>query len=224
MTTLILATRNKHKVVEIAAILGAHYRFLTLQDFPEAPAVQEDQNTFAGNAMKKAKDLARWMQGMPGFEYRVPGTNALVVADDSGLEVDALKGAPGVHSARFAASDAKPGQAAVAPSDAANNEKLLRLLSAVPAGKRHARFRCVLASIRVKPPQGVLAGQTFDGVCEGHVLPSAAGQGGFGYDPLFVPLGHTMSFAQLGASTKNQLSHRAQALQQLKRYLGTLGL
>jgi XTP/dITP diphosphohydrolase len=224
MTTLILATRNKHKVAEITAILGPRYRFLTLQDFPEAPMAREDQTTFSGNAMKKAKELARWMQGMPSVEFRVPGPNALVIADDSGLEVDALKGAPGIHSARFAALDTKPGQPPPTSVDAANNEKLLRLLSNVRTGQRHARFRCALATIRVKPPQAAMAGQNFEGVCEGHVQFAAAGHGGFGYDPLFVPLGHTVSFGQLPAATKNHLSHRAQALQKLKRYLDTLGL
>src|SRR6185503_1958064 len=224
MTTVIVATRNRHKLSEIAGILGKHYRFLSLLDFSEAPETVEDQSTFAGNAMKKARELARWMQGRPGMDLRIPDAHALILADDSGLEVDALKGAPGVHSARFAALDARPAGAPTANStDAANNAKLLSLLKDVPAGKRQARFRCALASIRVKPAQPMLAGQTFEGTCEGCLQAAATGQGGFGYDPLFVPAGQTRSFAELEASAKNQLSHRAQALLKFRSYLDTLG-
>src|SRR5689334_23671421 len=101
MTTLVIATRNAHKVEEIRGILGPEFRFLTLRDFPGAPPVVEDATTFAGNAAKKAVELARWISGS---ELK-PGNPTFVVADDSGLEVDALNGAPGVHSARFAALD-----------------------------------------------------------------------------------------------------------------------
>jgi XTP/dITP diphosphohydrolase len=160
-----------------------------------------------------------------GLDFRIPSANALVLADDSGLEVDALQGAPGVHSARFAALDGRAATAATTNSaDASNNAKLLGLLKEVPEGKRQARFRCALASIRVKPPQSVLAGQTFEGTCEGRIQSVARGQGGFGYDSLFVPLGYNQSFAELSAGAKNQISHRAQALQKFKRYLDTLGL
>src|SRR6185503_5642153 len=103
MTTIIIATRNEHKVQEIRAILGDGFRYLSLLDFREAPKVAEDQPTFAKNAAKKARELAKWFQRLDGLEYRVPGASASVLADDSGLEVDALRGAPGVHSARFAA-------------------------------------------------------------------------------------------------------------------------
>jgi XTP/dITP diphosphohydrolase len=225
MTTLLIATRNRRKFEEIGSVLGARFRFLSLQDFQEAPPVAEDEPTFARNAVKKARELAKWLQHLGGFDYRVPGTNALVLADDSGLEVDALGGAPGIHSARFAALDQGPAGASPAnAADAANNAKLLQLLKNVPAEKRTARFRCVIASVRIKPPQPTLAGQTFDGVCEGHIQLTPRGQGGFGYDPLFVPLGHTQSFGELGFQTKNKLSHRAQALDKLRRYLDTLGL
>jgi XTP/dITP diphosphohydrolase len=147
-----------------------------------------------------------------------------IVADDSGLEVDALGGAPGVHSARFAAMDETG--TANAP-DSANNAKLLRLLEGVPAQLRAARFRCVLAALRLEfspesrrarpfsPGQIVL----FDGVCEGSISRSASGRGGFGYDPLFVPAGGTQSFAELGEDAKNESSHRARALEQLRRFL-----
>ena len=229
MTTLLIATRNRHKLEEIGAILGAGFRFLSLQDFPEAPPVAEDQATFVRNAAKKARELARWLQSLDGFDYRVPGLNAFVLADDSGLEVDALQGAPGVHSARFAAQDQRvvsvsSATVAMNSSDEANNAKLLRLLQDVPPEKRAARFRCAVAIVRVKPRQATLAGQTFEGLCDGRIQSIGKGQGGFGYDRLFVPRGHDQSFAELSAETKNKLSHRAQALQKVRRYLETLGL
>jgi XTP/dITP diphosphohydrolase len=223
MTTLLIATRNAHKVGEIQAILGSQFRFLTLNDFPAAPPVVEDANTFAGNAAKKATELARWVAG------RQPAPN-FVLADDSGLEVDALQGAPGVHSARFAALDqAAAGTAGNSP-DAANNAKLLRLLQDVPAGKRAGRFRCVIALVPVPEPHPESASpvcyangletQTFAGACEGRIAFAPSGRGGFGYDPLFVPDGFTESFAELGEEVKNRLSHRAQALAKLKTFFG----
>ena len=145
-----------------------------------------------------------------------------VLADDSGLEVDALGGAPGVHSARFAAlDDDRKGNS----PDAENNSKLMRLLSAVPEGGRTARFRCVLALTPVVPgltPDELAdATRCFDGACEGRIATGAVGQGGFGYDPLFVPEGYPASFAELGEAVKNQLSHRARALAKLRSYLGS---
>ncbi|MBI4660767.1 MAG: non-canonical purine NTP pyrophosphatase [Verrucomicrobia bacterium] len=145
-TTLILSTRNRHKVQEIRAVLTDTFRYLSLADLPEAPQVREDAETFAGNAAKKAVELARWLGARPQIielSRRPAGTSAAwVLADDSGLEVDALKGAPGVHSARFAALDeGLPGNSA----DSANNAKLLRLLKDVPWERRTARFRCVIA-------------------------------------------------------------------------------
>lgn len=224
MTTLIIATRNAHKVQEIRAILGDRFRFLSLQDFIEAPKVIEDQPTFAKNAAKKARELARWLQGLPGFDLRIPGASASVLADDSGLEVDALKGAPGVHSARFAALDQPTGKVSATENstDADNNAKLLRLLAEVPEEKRTARFRCVLSLIPVKPPQPSAAGHLFDGVCEGKIASGPSGAGGFGYDPLFIPNGHSQSFAELGEDVKNQLSHRAQALAKMRKAVETL--
>ena len=219
MTTLIIATRNAHKVGEIRAILGRGYRIMSLQDFPEAPPVVEDQATFAKNAAKKAREIAKWLQYRPDLEFRVPGASASVLADDSGLEVDALSGAPGVQSARFAALDSG---AAGNSSDADNNAKLLRLLHDVPLEKRTARFRCTLSVMRVKPPERTLSGFLFEGTCEGHIQPGAAGQGGFGYDPLFIPRGQTHSFAELGDEVKNRISHRAQALAKMHAALQSL--
>jgi XTP/dITP diphosphohydrolase len=139
-----------------------------------------------------------------------------VIADDSGLEVDALNGAPGVHSARFAALDsAKSGNT----PDADNNAKLLRLLKNVPPEKRTARFRCVIALAETHPPSSTLHPQIFDGTCEGRIIFDPRGNNGFGYDPLFVPDGFEPTFAELGEDVKNKLSHRAQALEKLKGFL-----
>jgi XTP/dITP diphosphohydrolase len=220
MTTLILATRNAHKVQEIRAILGEQFRYLSLLDFREAPKVVEDQATFAKNAAKKARELAKWFQGLDGLDYRVPGASGSVLADDSGLEVDALGGAPGVHSARFAALDG--GGIAENSSDADNNAKLLRLLQDVPLEKRTARFRCVVSLIQIKPPTPMPAGHLFDGTCEGRIALEPRGQGGFGYDPLFIPTGHQQSFAELGEDVKNRISHRAQALEKMRKAVVTL--
>src|SRR5688572_4203463 len=228
MTTLLLATRNAHKVGEIRAILGAEFRCLTLDDFPAAPRVVEDATTFAGNATKKAVALARWVSGVQGSKFEVQGSEFFVLADDSGLEVDALNGAPGVHSARFAALDAgRPGNS----PDAENNAKLLRLLKHVPLEKRAARFRCVLALTPVI--QGKIENaspvcyadefemqtEIFEGMCEGRIGFEPQGEGGFGYDPLFLPDGFTQSFAELSTGVKNHLSHRAKALAKLKARL-----
>src|SRR5471032_2675004 len=128
MTTLLIATRNQHKVAEIRAILGAQFQFLTLNDFPSAPKVIEDADTFAGNATKKATELARWISNLSLVTCH--SSLQFVLADDSGLEVDVLDGAPGVHSARFAALDKNENS-----KDADNNAKLLRLLKNIPSEK-----------------------------------------------------------------------------------------
>src|SRR3954465_7150043 len=140
--SFLIATRNAHKVQEIQAILEGPFRFLALSYFPGAPTVIEDASTFAGNATKKAVELAQWLaSGKVGF-HELPD---YVLADDSGLEVDVLRGAPGVHSARFAAMDTGSKTASGNSSDADNNAKLLRLLLDTPSEKRTARFRCVIA-------------------------------------------------------------------------------
>jgi len=216
MTTLLIATRNAHKVGEIRAILGAQFQWLTLNDFPAAPPVVEDAATFAGNAAKKAMELARWLAAKHSTFNIQPSTPNFVLADDSGLEVDVLNGAPGVHSARFAALDKSENS-----KDADNNAKLLRLLQNVPLEKRTGRFRCVIALAEVPSPKSeVRSPQFFDGACEGRIQLAATGAGGFGYDPLFVPDGFTQSFAELGEDVKNRLSHRAKALAKLKAFLG----
>jgi XTP/dITP diphosphohydrolase len=218
MTTLLIATRNAHKVGEIRAILGAQFQFLTLNDFPAAPKVVEDADTFAGNAAKKAAELARWVAGNSKLKTQNSKLD-FVLADDSGLEVDALNGAPGVHSARFAAMDsAKSGNT----PDAENNAKLLRLLKDVPPEKRTARFRCVIALVEINPQSAIRNPQLFDGTCEGRIIFAPRGDNGFGYDPLFVPSGFEQTFAELGEDVKNRLSHRAGALEMLKLYFAKM--
>jgi len=218
VTTIVIATRNAHKVGEIRAILGGASQFLTLNDFPDAPKVIEDAGTFAGNATKKAIELARWLAAKhPTSNIQHPTSN-FVLADDSGLEVDALDGAPGVHSARFAAMDsAKSGNT----PDIDNNTKLLRLLKDVPLEKRTARFRCVIALVEINSQSAIRNPQLFDGACEGRMSFASRGQNGFGYDPLFVPVGFEQSFAELGEDVKNKLSHRAKALEKLKTFFTT---
>jgi XTP/dITP diphosphohydrolase len=226
--TFLIATRNAHKVGEIRAILGSQYRYLTLADFPDAPKVIEDAATFAGNATKKAVELAKWLASTRNSKLEI--RNLSVLADDSGLEVDALKGAPGVHSARFAALDSGQQENS---SDQENNAKLLRLLADVPKEKRTARFRCVLALTPVAhatpntqhttssspvclADEWEMLTEIFDGICEGRMDVAPRGKGGFGYDPLFIPDGYEQSFADLGEDIKNQLSHRSKALAKLK--------
>jgi XTP/dITP diphosphohydrolase len=228
MVTLLIATRNAHKAQEIRAILGDGFSCLTLDDLPHPPEVVEDAASFAGNAIKKAVALAKWLAETPRALGGLPEGERLVLADDSGLEVDALHGAPGVHSARFAALDTgKPGNA----SSVENNAKLLRLLGGVPLDQRTARFRCVLALAPVVrsgaegsspvcyAEEAELRTETFEGACEGRIGLEARGRGGFGYDPLFLPDGYEQTFGELGEETKNQLSHRAKALAKLRHWL-----
>ena len=223
LTTLIISTRNAHKVAEIQSILGPAFRCQAVSHLEGAPEVVEDRTTFAGNATKKAVELANWLASLANLQIPRP---QFVLADDSGLEVDALNGAPGVYSARFAVLDGGlPGNSATA----ANNAKLLRLLENVPADKRTARFRCVIAlsplseTARSVSEAGIeeLESRTklFEGACEGRIGFAPRGKGGFGYDPLFFPTGYEQSFAELGEEIKNHLSHRARALEQLKRWL-----
>lgn len=212
MITLIIATRNNHKVEEIRGILSVGYDFLTLRDFPEAPPVVEDADTFAGNAARKSETIAAWVSAHP--KAGLDCANLFVLADDSGLEVDALGGKPGVHSARFAALDGgKPGNS----PDGENNSKLLRLLSEIAPKLRTARFRCALALTPVSNSGGKPGKTRFwDGTCEGRIAMQPSGKGGFGYDPLFIPEGYETSFAELGEDVKNRLSHRAKALAKMR--------
>ncbi len=225
MKTLILATRNRHKTEEIQQILGPDFRCLTLNEFPDAPPIEENATTFAGNAALKSVGLARWLLES-GDKLKGIHGEAYVMADDSGLEVDALNGAPGVYSARFANLESgKPGNS----PDGENNAKLLRLMKDVPMEKRAARFRCALALTPLvktekcsSPPceadELETATLIFEGACEGRMDTKPAGGGGFGYDPMFIPVGYEKSFAELGEDVKNKLSHRSKALAKLKEH------
>jgi XTP/dITP diphosphohydrolase len=189
---LLIATRNTHKTEEIRAILGPAWEVTDLTAHPDVPSPDETGATFAENAGIKAVAAARVFDGW-------------VLADDSGLEVDALAGAPGVRSARYAGPVA---------SDADNRAKLLLALNGVRGKARSARFRCAMALANA----GAVVG-TFEGTVEGVIVNGERGTGGFGYDALFVPKGHCETFAQLPPSTKNALSHRALALVQTRQFL-----
>lgn len=189
---VVLATRNRGKLVEIVRLLGesiARARLVTIDELAPTARLDEDGDTFEANALQKARQ-ASTVTGLPA------------IADDSGLEVDILGGAPGVYSARYAGEPS---------DDARNNQKLLDALKGVPASERRARFRCVAAY--VDPARGIELVR--NGACEGEVLTAPRGTLGFGYDPLFlVPrLGKTM--AELPIDEKNQLSHRAAAFRAL---------
>lgn len=210
--TCFIATGNAHKVEEIRTQLGAGFALLSRKEIAASLEPEETGATFEENARIKSVAWAAHVDGLPG----VPHLD-WVLADDSGLEVDALRGAPGVHSARFAAlDDGRPGNSA----DAENNAKLLRLLAAVPAGRRQARFRCVLSLTPVHrgpAPRELLARTLcFEGSCTGRISTAASGGSGFGYDPLFIPDGHAVSFAELGDLEKGRISHRARALDRLR--------
>jgi XTP/dITP diphosphohydrolase len=193
---VVLATRNLGKVGEIAAILaGLPIELLTLGDFPEVEAAVEDGLTFEENAGKKAMQV--WRQ-----------TGLTSIADDSGLEVEALGGRPGIFSARFAGEEA---------SHEANNRKLLGLLRDVPSGERGARFVCVAALVT---PQGGLS--LSRGALEGVIGDAPKGAGGFGYDPVFYLPGYGKTVAELSEDLKNTMSHRAKAFAEVRRLLERL--
>ncbi|MGZ0709934.1 RdgB/HAM1 family non-canonical purine NTP pyrophosphatase [Coraliomargarita sp. W4R53] len=192
MKQLIVATGNAHKVEEFDGLLAdCGFEVSSAKVCGGMPDVVEDGDTFAANARIKALAL----------RAQAPA-DAWIVSDDSGLEVDALDGAPGIYSARYAGEGA---------SDLDNLNKLLAELAKQPEASRSARFRCVLCLI---DPTG--AEHFFDGACEGMITQVPIGKAGFGYDPVFVPAGYTESFAELGEATKSQLSHRALAVKALR--------
>jgi XTP/dITP diphosphohydrolase len=195
-----LASGNPHKFEEfVEMVMKARLRinFHSAMAVNGMPDVEESGDTLEENARIKADALAGKLNN-----------GAWVLADDSGLIVDALDGAPGVHSARFAG----PGGNAVA-----NNIKLLKELRGLPMDKRTARFSCVLYFLQVGGE-----GRFFKGICEGHILAAPAGAYGFGYDPLFRPLGYNKSFAELGSAKKHALSHRARAVKEWAEFVKSL--
>lgn len=193
MKTIVLATGNQGKVKELANLLADHNIDVVPQSNYDVPDVPETGTTFVENAIIKARHAAK-ITGLPA------------IADDSGLEVDALNGAPGVISARYSGDGA---------TDASNNEKLLAELTGVPTEKRSARFHCVLVYMRhADDPTPIIC----HGVWEGSILEVARGQQGFGYDPLFWVESHQCSSAELDRADKNTLSHRGNALKQLVKH------
>lgn len=198
MIKLLLATRNLHKTRELAEILGPDFALDDLRKHPEIGEVIEDGATFAANARLKAVTVSRQLPG-------------LVLADDSGLEVDSLGGAPGVRSARYSGEQA---------TDAANRRKLLAAMAQLAAGaERRARFRCILVLAR----EGAVL-REFEGAVEGEIIPSERGAGGFGYDPVFRATGYEKTFAELPAIEKNAISHRRAAAEKLRSFLQTTDL
>jgi XTP/dITP diphosphohydrolase len=190
---LVLASGNADKVRELQALLGTAWRVRPQSEWAVA-SVEETGSTFLANALLKARHAAR-ITGLP------------VLADDSGLEVDALDGAPGVLSARYAGPEA---------DDAANNTKLLAALAGVPDTRRTARYRCILVWLDGPADESP---RVAEGVWEGRILLAPRGRGGFGYDPLFLDPGTGLSAAELGSAAKNARSHRGQALARLRAVL-----
>lgn len=191
---IVLATKNRKKIEEIKKILnlmGIASRVYTLDDFPAYQDVKEDGDTFEANAVKKA-------------EYISKSTGMTAIADDSGLEVDALDGTPGVLSARYAGESA---------DDRANLEKLLNEIKDVPSEKKGARFVCCIAIASSKEVK------TFFGYIRGRIGTEPKGKNGFGYDPVFYPEGYDRTFAEMSDKEKNAISHRAMALRELQKYL-----
>ena len=190
MIELVVATRNRHKTREIQHTLGPEFKVRDLGAHPDVSEIRESGTSFEENSKLKALAASRQLP-------------ALVIADDSGLEVDALGGAPGIYSARYAGANA---------TERDKIDKLLRELARVRATAhgRRARFRCVVALAR----NGNLLG-TFEGIVEGGIAGKARGDSGFGYDPIFVPYGFEQTFGELPAEVKNTISHRAKAIRAL---------
>jgi len=192
---IIIASRNRHKIEEIRALLrDLPVKLLSADEVADVPSeIREDGTTFVENAAQKARAVAR-------------AARAFAIADDSGLEVPALDGEPGVLSARYAGPEA---------TDADNNRKLLDRMHALPDKSRRARFRCAVA---LASPDGEILLAT-EGSCEGRILREPRGDGGFGYDPLFLVPGQGKTFAELGETVKNRISHRAEAVRAMRHAL-----
>ena len=186
MHTIVLASRNKKKSQEVSELLAPHgFRVVPVTEFADVPEVEEDGQTFAENAAKKAREVAVRL-------------NRWVIGEDSGLRVDALNGAPGIYSARFSGPGA---------TDDSNNQKLLEELRDVPDEKRGAGYIC---SVALSDPTGTIQ-VACEGTCRGRILKEANGSGGFGYDPYFLIPEYHLTFGQLSSLVKHRLSHRARA-------------
>ncbi len=197
LKSVLLGTRNPGKIHEIKLILGdLGLQFSSLNEFPHVAVAAEDADTYAENAIAKAQFYAR-------------GTRLPALADDSGLEVEALGGAPGVLSARYAGEHA---------TDADRRELLLSELTKTGSDNRRARFVCAIAIASVS---GEILNVS-NGICEGTITFAPRGSSGFGYDPLFVPDGYNETFAELSDDVKNQISHRARALMKLREFLSNI--
>ena len=193
MKEFVLATRNQDKARELTALLGQDgLTIKTLADYPNAPEIEEDGDTCRANAIKKAVEIARY-------------TGLLSVADDTGLEVDALNGRPGVYAARYAGEEATYEE---------NCRKLLQDMDGVPEGKRQARFVTIAA---IAQPTGEV--EVTEGILEGEIAEASVGEGGFGYDPVFFVPERGKTLAQLTPEEKNQISHRARAFTKAKELL-----
>lgn len=189
---LLLATRNRDKLAEFEqALESLPFEFLCAADLPDAPEVQEDGTTLQENALKKARVLNQF-SGLP------------TIADDTGLEVDALGGAPGVYSSRYAGPEA---------TYADNVDRVLFELQGVPEELRTARFRCVIALVDNGREE------LFEGICEGKIIDAPRGLGGFGYDPIFLVPELGKTFAEISLAEKNRISHRGRALRKLREFL-----
>ena len=196
MLSLLVGTRNPGKIIEIKSILAdSGWSFTSLQAHPDVDTPAETGATYADNAILKA-------------QYYALATGMCALADDSGLEVEALAGAPGVFSARYAGKNA---------SDADRRALLLAELAKTPGTNRRARFTAVVA---VSDGRGTVLNVS-EGICEGTIIDSPRGHGGFGYDPLFVPDGYTQTFAELPDDVKNRISHRARALINTRDFLSS---
>ncbi len=192
---IVLATRNKKKIEEIRRItVDLPVTILSLDDFPACPETVEDKETFEGNAIKKAVEVCAY-------------TGKLSLADDSGLEVEALGGAPGVYSARYAGGSG-------GGNDVKNYEKLLNELKTVPEEQRRARFVCCMA---LAFPDGQV--RTFFGYAKGRIGMKPKGNTGFGYDPVFLPQGFMKTFAEMTGEEKDKLSHRGKAIEKLAEFI-----
>lgn len=191
---LIIATRNAHKTAEIREMIGGRFEVLDVTSFPECPEIKETGTTFLENARLKAEGISRVLDGW-------------VLSDDSGLEVDALGGAPGVWSSSFGGEEG---------NHARNNARLLKEMEG--KADRAARFHCTMVLARKGLEQA-----HFSGTVEGRIIEAPRGGHGFGYDPLFVPDGYEESFSELGGDVKSLLSHRSRALAKAVRFLETHG-